>query len=84
MNIEEVIEQLKWYFECYDGISANERTKEAYKIAVQALVENERYRHSMFIIGETCVNASKGHISSEGALESIRRNIFYTRPFEIR
>ena len=84
MNTEEVIEQLKWYFECGDGIAADARTKEAFQIALQALEENERYRHSMFIIGETCVDESKGHISSERAVESIRRNIFYTRPFEIR
>lgn len=84
MNAKEAIEQLKWYFECDDGIAAETCTKEAYQMAVQALEEIEQYRHSMFVIGETCVDESKGHITSESAVQKIRGNIFYTRPFEIR
>ena len=84
MNTKEAIEQLKWYFECDDGIAAEMVTKEAYQIAVQALEEIEQYRHSMFVIGETCVDESKGHITSENAVQKIRSNIFYSRPFDIR
>ena len=36
----------------------------------------QRYQHSMFMIGEICVSASKQEISPEDALEEIRDYIF--------
>lgn len=41
--------------------------------------EIERYRHAAFIIGETCVEVDKRHITQEAALQKIRKNIYYTR-----
>lgn len=41
--------------------------------------EIERYRHAAFIIGETCVEVDKQHITQEAALQKIRENIYYTR-----
>lgn len=35
----------------------------------------QRYQHSMFMIGEICVSASKQEISAEDALNEIRDNI---------
>lgn len=43
------------------------------------LNEIEKYRHAAFVIGETCVEESKRHISPEAAVEKIRKNIYYTR-----
>ena len=49
-------------------------------VAIESLLnEIEKYRHAAFVIGETCVDASKCHISPEAALEKIRKNIYYTR-----
>ena len=36
----------------------------------------EQYYHSQFLIGETCVDESKQHISSERAVEKIRSYIY--------
>ena len=44
--------------------------------------ELSKYRHSMFIISETCVAESKRHISSEDAIEKIRKNIYWTSSVE--
>lgn len=41
--------------------------------------EIEKYRHAAFVIGETCVDASKCHISPEAAMDKIRENIYYKR-----
>lgn len=43
------------------------------------LSEIEKYRHAAFVIGETCVEASKQHITPEAALQKIRENIYYSR-----
>ena len=45
----------------------------------ELLSEIEKYRHAAFIIGETCVEADKMHITPEAALQKIRENIYYTR-----
>ena len=37
----------------------------------------EKYRHAAFIISETCVDESKGHISPEDAIRKIRESIYY-------
>lgn len=39
----------------------------------------EQYYHSQFLIGETCVEESKQHISSEKAIKKIR-NYLYDMP----
>ena len=39
----------------------------------------EQYYHSQFLIGETCVEESKQHISSEMAIKKIR-NCLYSMP----
>ena len=36
----------------------------------------EQYYHSQFLIGEVCVEESKQHISSEMAIEKIRKYIY--------
>ena len=35
--------------------------------------EYKEIRHIYFVIGETCVDESKGHISSKNAVEKIRK-----------
>lgn len=35
----------------------------------------DKYRHSMFIIGEICVDKSKEHISSEKAVDKIIKEL---------
>ena len=48
--------------------------------AIEGLMsEVEKYRHAAFVIGETCVDASKQHITPEAALQKIRENIYYNR-----
>ena len=37
----------------------------------------EQYEHSLFLIGETCVDESKSHISPEHAVDKIRKNIYH-------
>ena len=37
MTREEAIEQIKWYFECDDGIAAEDITKQAIDMAIEAL-----------------------------------------------
>lgn len=54
-------------------------TAEAADAIEELLSEIERYRHAAFVIGETCVDASKQHITPEAALQKIRKNIYYTR-----
>lgn len=39
----------------------------------------EQYYHSQFLIGETCVEESKQHISSKRAIKKIR-NCLYSMP----
>ncbi len=39
----------------------------------------EQMYHSLFMISEVCIDASKGHITSRDALRRIRENI-YTLP----
>lgn len=36
----------------------------------------EQYYHSQFLIGEVCVDESKQHISSEKAVEKIRKYLY--------
>lgn len=36
----------------------------------------EQYYHSEFLIGETCVEESKQHISSEQAVQNIRKYLY--------
>ena len=36
----------------------------------------EQYEHSLFLIGETCVDESKSHISPERTVDKIRENIY--------
>jgi len=43
----------------------------------ELLQEIEKYRHAAFVIGETCVDASKQHITPEAALQKIREIIYY-------
>ena len=43
------------------------------------MAELEKYRHAAFIISETCVEASKQHITPEAALQKIRENIYLGR-----
>ena len=45
----------------------------------ELLSEVEKYRHAAFIISETCVEASKQHITPEAALQKIRENIYLER-----
>ena len=45
----------------------------------ELLQEIEKYRHAAFVIGETCVDADKCHITPEAALQKIRENIYYSR-----
>lgn len=40
MTREEAIEQIKWYFEEDDGISAEDITKEAVDMAIEALTDS--------------------------------------------
>lgn len=40
--------------------------------------ELKKYRHSMCMISETCVNESKCYISAEEAIKKIRQNIYYS------
>ena len=40
----------------------------------------ERFKDSMFSIGEICVDESKSHIKSDDAIDKIRKSI-YTIPF---
>lgn len=47
----------------------NELSKE------QVIFLLQRYQHSMFMIGEICVSASKQEVSAESALNEIRDNI---------
>ena len=44
--------------------------------------ELSKYRHSMCIIGEICVDESKRHILPEDAIEKIRKNIHWTSSVE--
>ena len=37
----------------------------------------QKYRHAAFVISETCVDESKGHISPEDAIKKIREHIYY-------
>lgn len=37
----------------------------------------EQYEHSLFLIGETCVDESKSHISPERAVDKIRKDIYH-------
>jgi hypothetical protein len=80
MEIKEAIERLKahkGYMETY-GDDTKELV-EALELAMNALAENEKFRHSMFIIGETCVEESKWHISAEDAIKKVRENIYWSR-----
>ena len=52
---------------------------EASKLAIKTLEEIEKFRHSMLIIGETCVEESKWHMSAEDAVKKIRENIYWSR-----
>ena len=42
MTKEEAIEQLKWYFEYDDGTASESVTKEAYKLAIEALKQPKK------------------------------------------
>ena len=42
MTREEAIEQIKWYFEKDDGISAEDITKEAVYMAIEALSREQK------------------------------------------
>ena len=46
-------------------------------VADYEMAELEKYRHAAFIISETCVEASKGHITNNAALQIIRSQIYY-------
>lgn len=54
-------------------------TAEAADAIEELMSEIEKHRHAAFIIGETCVEADKQHITPEAALQKIRENIYYTR-----
>lgn len=41
MTRNEAIQQIKWYFECDDGIAADNATKEAVDMAIEALQREE-------------------------------------------
>ena len=50
MTREEAIEQIKWYFEEDDGISAEDITKEAVYMAIEALqADTEAYSYSISV-----------------------------------
>lgn len=37
----------------------------------------DKMQHSLFLIGETCVDVSKGHIDSDNAIQDIRNYIYH-------
>lgn len=59
---------------CMDGL-----VDEAADAIDALLCEIEKYRHAAFLIGETCVEVDKQHITPDAALQKIRENIYYTR-----
>lgn len=63
-----------------DGDTCQKRISGMAADAIEKLIsEVEKYRHAAFIIGETCVDASKQHLTPEAALQKIRENIYYSR-----
>jgi len=44
-----------------------------YKMAIEALEKQEKFKHIIFQIGETLVDESKSHISSAEAVSKIRK-----------
>ena len=53
--------------------------KDAADAIEELLAELERYRHAAFVIGETCVEESKCHITATKAVKKIRENIYCSR-----
>ena len=37
----------------------------------------DKMQHSLFLIGETCVDVSKGHIDPDNAIQDIRNYIYH-------
>lgn len=54
-------------------------TTEAADAIEKLTVELEKYRHAAFAIGEICVEESKCHISTNDAIQKIRKRIYYSR-----
>lgn len=53
------------------------------EVTIEELREELRkLYHSMFIIGEVCVEESKQHISSERAINKIRESIYWNQSSE--
>ena len=68
--------------ECYlcdDDACTDKLLCQAADSIEELLSEIEKYRHAACIIGETCVEADKMHITPEEALQKIRENIYYSR-----
>ena len=68
MTREEAVEQLKWYFECDDGISANHTIKQAVKVAIEALKPPERKKGkwTLDFKHNTCRCSECGHTFDGG------------------
>lgn len=70
---ETLVNELRHYFDTVPLVL------EATDAIENLTAEIEKYRHAARMIGETCVEASKQHITPDAALEQIRRNIYYKR-----
>ena len=57
MTREEAIEQLKWYFEYDNGLSADKETVEAYKMAIKALEQEPADWHGKYSDDEQAYKA---------------------------
>ena len=71
MNELELIEKAEKY------LVTNSLPAPAGELINELISVLKKYRHSMFIIGETCVNESKCHISTQDAIQKIRENIYF-------
>lgn len=50
---------------------------DAANVIAELCMETEKYRRAAFLIGETCVEESKWHISAEEAISKIRQCLYY-------
>lgn len=74
-ELDRIIEKYEKLASEYDwNYGEGDKAKEYSQIA-QLLKELKEYRHFRFIVGETLVDVSKGHISLENALQKIRNKL---------
>lgn len=59
---------------CLENESSNLLMKKAADVIKMLSTEVAKYHHAAFIIGETCVEESKKHITPEDAIQKIREN----------